>query len=335
MSFFSTAGPAIVRMPTPSSSRTMYARLVLPRPGGPASSTWSSASPRAFAAVERDLELLLDALLADELVEPARAEADVELPPRPRSSTGATNELMLPSAGPAAHAPRASRRIGLARARARRRRSSSRARRARRARRRGRRCRAPATGAIAVTRELLLQLEHDALGRLLADAGDRLEADGVLAHDRAAQLVGRRAGDDRERHLRADAVHAQELHEELALGALGEAVELHDVSSRTCRYVSTIDLLGAVGLAQRARRRRDEVADAADVEDEALRRRRDRLAAQARDHVLSPPSSGAAARAHGRSRRRARRPRGSGSAAPASPRIAFTIRCTCAFSARP
>ena len=48
--FRSSAGPATVRMPTPSSSRTMNARLVLPRPGGPTRSTWSSASPRAFAA---------------------------------------------------------------------------------------------------------------------------------------------------------------------------------------------------------------------------------------------------------------------------------------------
>src|SRR5258705_22813 len=112
MSLRSSAGPATVRMPTPSSSRTMCARLVLPRPGGPV---------------------------------------------------------------------------------------------------------------------LLLQLEHDALGRLLADAGDRLEACRVLADDRAPQLLRGRAGDDRERDLRPDAVHRQELDEELALGAVGEAVELHRV----------------------------------------------------------------------------------------------------------
>ena len=37
--FRSSAGPATQRMPTPSSSRTMYARLVLPSPGGPTSNT--------------------------------------------------------------------------------------------------------------------------------------------------------------------------------------------------------------------------------------------------------------------------------------------------------
>ena len=65
--------------------------------------------------------------------------------------------------------------------------------------------------------ELLLQLEHDPLGRLLADAGDRLEAGRVAAHDRAAQVGDGRAGDDRERDLRPDAADGEELHEELAL----------------------------------------------------------------------------------------------------------------------
>ena len=46
----SSAGPATCRMPTPSSLRTICASDVLPSPGGPASRTWSSASPRAFAA---------------------------------------------------------------------------------------------------------------------------------------------------------------------------------------------------------------------------------------------------------------------------------------------
>ena len=48
--FRSSAGPATVRMPTPSSSRTIWASVVLPSPGGPTRRTWSSASPRAFAA---------------------------------------------------------------------------------------------------------------------------------------------------------------------------------------------------------------------------------------------------------------------------------------------
>src|SRR5579884_3641191 len=189
-------------------------------------------------------------------------------------------------------------------------------------------------------RELLLQLEHDPLGGLLADAGDRLEARGVLAHDRAAQLLGRGTRHDRERHLRADTVHREELDEELALAPVGEAVELQRVLAHVQIRLDD-DLVGAVGLPHRARRRRDEVADAADVEQEPLRRRADRHAAQARDHARSRScfrsgfvqptpavssveptlirrASGAAATGHGRSRRRARRPHGSASAAPAA-----------------
>ncbi len=43
-------GPEVARKPTPSSRATICASVVLPRPGGPYSSTWSSASPRPRAA---------------------------------------------------------------------------------------------------------------------------------------------------------------------------------------------------------------------------------------------------------------------------------------------
>src|SRR5688500_72255 len=46
----SSTGPEVWRRLTPSSLAMMCARVVLPRPGGPKSSTWSSASPRARAA---------------------------------------------------------------------------------------------------------------------------------------------------------------------------------------------------------------------------------------------------------------------------------------------
>ena len=77
--FRSSAGPAIVRMPTPSSSRMMNASDVLPSPGGPTSSTWSSASPREMRRVQRDAQLLLHALLADEVLEAARPERPLDL----------------------------------------------------------------------------------------------------------------------------------------------------------------------------------------------------------------------------------------------------------------
>ena len=46
----SSAGPAVCTIGTPSSAATMKASEVLPRPGGPASRTWSSGSPRPRAA---------------------------------------------------------------------------------------------------------------------------------------------------------------------------------------------------------------------------------------------------------------------------------------------
>src|SRR5689334_12191931 len=47
---FSNTGPEVCRRFTPSSWAMMCERVVLPRPGGPNSSTWSSASPRLRAA---------------------------------------------------------------------------------------------------------------------------------------------------------------------------------------------------------------------------------------------------------------------------------------------
>ena len=46
-------GPAVRRSPAPISRATMCASVVLPRPGGPVSRTWSSGSPRPFAAARK------------------------------------------------------------------------------------------------------------------------------------------------------------------------------------------------------------------------------------------------------------------------------------------
>ena len=207
----------------------MCARLVLPSPGGPTRRTWSSASPRPFAAVERDRELFLDAGLADEFVEPARPQALLDLflvvaqrrrqelrrvhaalfnASRTRSS-GGSSESTSARARSASSSDQPS--------------STS----ASRATRYG--VSGPAPSDRFLGAELLLELEHDAIGRLLADAGDRLEARRVLAHDRTPQLGGRRAGDDGERDLRPDPADREELDEQLPLAAVGEAVELERV----------------------------------------------------------------------------------------------------------
>ena len=131
--------------------------------------------------------------------------------------------------------------------------------------------------------QLLLQLEHDPLRRLLADAGDGLEARRVLEHDRAPQLGSRRAGDDRQRHLRADPGDGEQVQEELPLGRVGEAVELE----RVLAHVQVgLDgrLAPALGRADRAGRGGEQVADAVDVEHEAVGRAADELAPEPRDH---------------------------------------------------
>ena len=46
----SIAGPAVTRMGALISPAMIVASVVLPRPGGPYSSTWSSGSPRCLAA---------------------------------------------------------------------------------------------------------------------------------------------------------------------------------------------------------------------------------------------------------------------------------------------
>ena len=106
------------------------------------------------------------------------------------------------------------------------------------------------------------------------------------------------------------------------------------MSSRTWRYVSTSTSSSPLGLAHDRRRRGDEVADAADVEHEPVgveatgfpRRREIRAqptifrSGGASAWQIATASASAAWFGVGSSSR---------------PRIALTIRCTCAFSARP
>ena len=309
------------------------ASVVLPRPGGPTSRTWSSASPRAFAAAsaiascsltpswptnsssrrgpERALELLL---VGAEHLRGDGAHAG-RLPQRqPDALLGrevgidrrqgllglehGPAELDERIAGGQVHG-------GAGRARDR-------------------------HGILGA--ELLLQLEHDPLGGLLADPGDRLEARRVLEHDRAAQVGGRRAGDDRERDLRPDPGHREQVQEELALGRLGEAVELQRVLADVQVGLDD-DLAPALGGAHRAGRRREEIADAVDVEDEAVRRTPGELSPQAADHPPAIRSSGGASAWQIATARASAAWFGVGFASSA--RIERTIRCTCAFSARP
>ena len=75
----SSAGAAVCTNGTSSSAARICASEVLPRPGGPASSTWSSASPRARAASSDTDSWAFSALLADEVLQPPRSQRAVEV----------------------------------------------------------------------------------------------------------------------------------------------------------------------------------------------------------------------------------------------------------------
>src|SRR5207248_1342445 len=73
--------------------------------------------------------------------------------------------------------------------------------------------------------QLVLQLEQQPLGGLLADAGDAREPTLLLQRDRLREIGDREAREHRERGARADAGDADELTEDAALLQRGEAVE--------------------------------------------------------------------------------------------------------------
>ena len=146
--------------------------------------------------LEEDAQLLLHALLPDEVVEPARAQRAVELVLRPEV-VAAREPVVLGSSAPQARPGRAARgpprRGRTARRPGPRRppRAGTRAPRGRRARTGARRRLrhvaapdAPFEGAQPVA-----QLQHDALGGALADPAGRLQPRAVAAGDRQAQLV--------------------------------------------------------------------------------------------------------------------------------------------------
>ena len=67
-------GPEVARKPTPSSRAMIWASVVLPRPGGPANSTWSSGVAASLGRLDEHLEVGARLLLADELAQILRAQ---------------------------------------------------------------------------------------------------------------------------------------------------------------------------------------------------------------------------------------------------------------------
>src|SRR5438105_4333098 len=331
----SSAGPATQRMPTPSSSRTMWARLVLPSPGGPTSRTWSSASSRALAAVSA---IVSWSLIRSWPTNSARRRGRSDSSRTSSSGTTAgariVDEVGAVISGSLQRLPYTflRRQPGIDHRKRLLRLAHGVAELDERVARDQVRLRSTGGGdRDGRVAEFLLQLQHDALRRLLADPRDRLEPCRVLEDDRTPQLRGRRAGHDRERDLRPDAVDGQQLHEQLALRRLGEAVQLQGVLADVQVRVER-DLRGSVRLAHCRRRRGNDVANSADVDDETLGRVRDRASTQARDHPAILRSGGASAWQIATASASAAC-EGVGSASRAW--ITLTHFCTWRFSARP
>src|SRR5262249_43806046 len=141
----------------------------------------------------------------------------------------------------------------------------------------------------------------------------------------------RGARDDRQRHLRPDTRHGEQMLEELPLADVREAVELEGVLPHM--QVRLQDYLGrAVRKAKRGRRGQDEIANSAHVEDEALGPARNRPPSQHRDHPTARRKGGASAWQIATASASAA---WCGTGGCSSPRILLTIRCTCSLSARP
>ena len=223
----SSAGPATCRIETPSSRRMICASDVLPSPGGPASRTWSSASPRPFAAASAIASCSFTRSCPTKSASIAGG-ASARAPPRPPSLTVAASDRSLMP--PARSAWRTCSSTGSdsstpASARS----ASSRLKPSSTSASRASRFVAPRRTSGSPRAELVGELDHDALRDLASDPGDRLEAGEVAAGDRAAQLLARRGRDDRERHLRADARDGEQQLEERALVGVGEPVQLQRV----------------------------------------------------------------------------------------------------------
>src|SRR5690349_15696683 len=226
----SSTGPEVWRRFTPISRAMMWASVVLPSPGGPNSSTWSSASLRARAAWTKI----------------SSWPRTFSCPTYSASVAGRSERSICSSWGEAG-LPEISRSVSIAIASGFCQRLQGGADRlgdrqaGRQALHRGGRFllvvaesqqRVDDVGRLLARRpgcrslgELALQLEQQPLGGLLADAGDLGERRGVLRGDRGGEIGDRHPREHGERGARADAGDADELAERGALVLRGEAVQ--------------------------------------------------------------------------------------------------------------
>ena len=226
----SSAGPATGRMPTPSSRADDVRERRLAEPGRAGEQDVVERLAARLRRVERDRELLLHALLADEVVERLRAQRALELllvgssasarATRSRHHAACRSAARTCSSTGSSSSTSGERALGVERA-------TSRARRARRARAASRR---PPRRR---WRDAGRRASPSARARRAARSCGRSRGSPRSAPCPRARSRGaarrRRAGDDRERDLRPDAGHAEQQLEQLALVGRREAVELERV----------------------------------------------------------------------------------------------------------
>src|SRR5258708_20864174 len=219
----SSAGPAVCTNGTSSSAATIWASEVLPRPGGPARSRWSTASPPP----------------------PAGGAAPAGSPPggrrapraaaRPAAAGGGGAGPLHPGGG---EPPRvlllAAPRLDLLWP--------------------GRR-----GGAVG---DLLAQLDDDRLGRAVADPGHGVEAGRIAGGERREQLAGPAGGEHGERDLRPHGLHAEQHQEQLPLLLGVEPVERQGVVTDDQVGVQRHLLAGRWDVSQRLCGDRSPVPDA-------------------------------------------------------------------------
>src|SRR5688572_20060341 len=229
----SSTGPEVCFRFTPISRAMMCARVVLPSPGGPKSSAWSSASPRWRAASMKTPSS--SRIFAC----PTYTESCLRL--RARSSPSSTGEAFPPEISRSASITRFRSRLrqGLQRLAYRigelqvRRQPLGRClgltvivaksqQRAHDLAARGTPVRGPHGYDLG---QLVAQLQHQALGRLLPDARNLGEPARVPVGHRRGEVVHREAGEHRESHLGSYPADLQELAEGGALCRREEAEE--------------------------------------------------------------------------------------------------------------
>src|SRR5258706_8801531 len=266
----SSTGPEVWRRLTPISVAMMCASVVLPRPGGPNSSTWSSASllplaawmkisswPRIFSwptysasVAGRRLRSICSSCTEEGLAEMRRSV-----------STATSGFCQSLEGGPDSFGQREPRGqpldrgncLLLAVAQAHQSVQYVVAAAGFRIRRQG-------------IGELSLQLEQQALGRLLADAGNLGEARAILQHYRLRELGDREPREHRQRGACADPRDADQLAEGRALLQRREAVEHMGVLAHDEVRVQRYRLAGRGQAEERAHRHVDFVADPCHIE---------------------------------------------------------------------